>query len=73
MDSKALSERKFRPMTEGSDQKGADPDTEPSRRLIDRLPTREVVDPADMLDLFLNWVHEQGLGLTPHRRRPYSN
>ena len=48
-------------MTEGSDQKGAGPDTGPPGRLIDRLPTREVVDPAEMLDLFFSWVHEQGL------------
>ena len=52
-------------MTEGSDQKGAGPDTGPPGRLIDRLPTREVVDPAEMLDLFFSWVHEQGLAPYP--------
>ena len=52
-------------MTDGSDQKSMAQGTTSSGRLIDRLTAGEVVDPAQMLDLFLSWVHEQGLSPYP--------
>ena len=51
-------------MTEPPEQGPLGSNARSSARLIDCLPKQALADAADMLELFLGWVHERGL--TPY-------